>query len=295
MNLQTILTILFSQRGRWVRMVEREKKKQWETSPETLKPLTRCVWRTRKLPLVSGVAQHTAGNTYIKPCSIRRSNGQHAPQDKQLQRGPQHRQQTQQVSVLNSCRINTPFLSPSFRSQTFRTKAAPDHLLLLQPLHRRLTLSQHVPDTSVSFSYIWTFLFSGYLQKYHLGLCIHTPSSSVLTFRSERVLHWRTYKWPTKRILNWPWSPNRTFSEDRVYASHWGSGLTKHSPDVWLCVCHLCKNREACALTSLARHLLPKPGLRKEPQRRQMPHFTGAALPANQYTQFHSDDWYFSK
>lgn len=45
MNLQTVMMILFSQRGRWVRMVEKEKRKPWRTSMETLKPLTRCVWQ----------------------------------------------------------------------------------------------------------------------------------------------------------------------------------------------------------------------------------------------------------
>lgn len=162
-------------------MVEREKKKLRETSTETLKPLTRCVCQGhggchRCLGLPSTlwealISSHVVSAGATDSIHLRTNSC----------RGPQHRRQAQQVSVLNSCRINTPFLSPSFGSQTFRTKAAPDHLFLLQPLHRRVTLSQHVPDTSVSFSYRWTVLLSGYLQKYHLGLCIHTPSSSVLT------------------------------------------------------------------------------------------------------------------
>lgn len=64
MNLQTILMIFFFQRGRWVRMVGKEKKKSWGTSTETLKPPNMlCLTRTRSLPSVSEIVQHPVGNT----------------------------------------------------------------------------------------------------------------------------------------------------------------------------------------------------------------------------------------
>lgn len=180
MNLQTILMIFFFQRGRWVRMVGKEKKKSWGTSTETLKPPNMlCLTRTRSLPSVSEIVQHPVGNTYIKPCNTSRKNASMYFTAKSCRGAPctdsRHSSWFHAVSILLS---SAPTLCSRRPSEA---RLSRDHLLFLQPLPRMVTLSQHLPDkkqrNSLPFSCIWPFPFPGYLK-----LCIHTPSSSILTF-----------------------------------------------------------------------------------------------------------------
>lgn len=159
-------------------MVGKEKKKSWGTSTETLKPPNMlCLTRTRSLPSVSEIVQHPVGNTSshaipagkTPACTSRQTAAEGHPA------------QTADTAVdFMLCQYS--FLQPPLCSRKpSEARLSRDHLLFLQPLPRMVTLSQHLPDkkqrNSLPFSCIWPFPFPGYLK-----LCIHTPSSSILTF-----------------------------------------------------------------------------------------------------------------
>lgn len=129
MNLQTILMIFFFQRGRWVRMVGKEKKKSWGTSTETLKPPNMlCLTRTRSLPSVSEIVQHPVGNTYIKPCNTSRKNASMYFTANSCRGAPctdsRHSSWFHAVSILLSS-------APTLLQEAFRSKAVQGPFIIL--------------------------------------------------------------------------------------------------------------------------------------------------------------------
>lgn len=109
-----------------------------------------------------------------------------------------------QGSLNSSCIRNpfytsNPFCTCHSLSQASRLSLQPE--LFLQELHETLTLSSHVPDKTLPFSHMWTFLLSCYLQKYHFGLCIQHPN--ILHSKMKRVLLYRETSRASVKKMNW--------------------------------------------------------------------------------------------
>lgn len=140
-----------------------------------------CLTGTQRPPLEPGIVRHTVGSTLPSHAASAGGTDSLHSRHPSTER-PLHREQAQPVK---SCYINPPFLPlHSLLREALEIKArlSQGHLLFLWPWPRTVTLSQYDPDESLPFSYIQTFSFSGYPQKYHLGLRMHNPSSSTLTF-----------------------------------------------------------------------------------------------------------------
>ena len=120
-----------------------------------------------RLRAVSGMVQHMVGSIYIKPCGISRGIRQWRGQTAAERAPAQSRQQAE-------C-IRTPTVLPPLTTLGFWTpsgsRLSPEPFIIPAATTHGLAHSTFL--TSLPFSYIWTFLLLGYLQKYHLGLCIH--------------------------------------------------------------------------------------------------------------------------
>lgn len=182
-NPQSILMNLFFQRGgrwRW-----KERRRKYEEPVQ--RHITGCVWQGHKGCLwclgLSGALPGGGGGGHLCPASQHQQEEQTAcaPGHPSAER-PLHAQRAGTVVEFMLYRYSfPPSALPAPRGLGNQGQAAPRSFVILWPWPRTVTFSQYDPNESLPFLYIQTFLFSGYPPKYHLGLGVHSPSSSILT------------------------------------------------------------------------------------------------------------------